>query len=140
MMKNVLLLLLLLLLFLTVPPLRKVAAPVIDPIGEKLAIVMHPVVVKVQTPFMEWRAKDETRAIVALMKEQEALGLGLPRTREFQNFLQRRFRANRDGLDPWGIPYYVKYSDEGATVGSAGADLLTNTPDDITELLPRRFR
>ena len=97
-------------------------------------------VVKVETPFKEWRAKDETRAIAALMRDQEALGLGLPKTREFADFLRRRHRSNREGLDPWGIPYYVKYTNEGAVVGSAGADLVVDTPDDITELLPRRLR
>jgi hypothetical protein len=139
-MKKVLLLLLLVLLFLSVPPLRSAASPVIDPIGEALAVVVAPVVLKVRTPFLEWKAKDETRAIVGVMRDQEAIGQPLPRTREFQDWLQRRYRANPDGLDPWGLPYYVKYTDQGAVVGSAGPDLLPNTADDITEVLPRRLR
>ena len=140
-MKKVLLLtLLLVLLVLNVPPVRRAAAPVIDPIGAGLAVIVEPVVVKVRTPFFEWRAKDETRAIVALMRDQEAIGQQLPRAREFHDWLQRRHRANPDGLDPWGMPYYVKYTDQGAVVGSAGPDLEPNTADDITEVLPRRLR
>jgi len=139
-MKKVLLVLLLVLLFLSVPTLRSFAAPVIDPVGEKLAMLVEPLVVKVRTPFLEWRAKDETRAIVHLLRDQEALGLALPRTREFQDWLQRRYRANPDGLDPWGLPYYVKYTEAGAVVGSGGPDLLPNTADDITDTLPRRLR
>ena len=139
-MKKVLLLLLLILLFLTVPPLRAVASPVIDPVGEKLAVLFEPLVLRVRTPFLEWKAKDETRAIVGLLRDQEAIGQQLPRTREFHAWLQRRHRANPDGLDPWGLPYYIKYTDQGAVVGSGGADLLANTADDITEILPRRLR
>ena len=139
-MKNVLLVLLLILLFLSVPPLRAFGAPVIDPVGEKLAKLVEPVVVKVRTPFLEWRAKDETRVIVGLLRDQEAIGQQLPRAREFHDWLQRRHRANPDGLDPWGLPYYVKYTDAGAVVGSGGPDLLPNTADDITETLPRRLR
>ena len=139
-MKNVLLVLLLVLLFLTVPPLRAFAAPVIDPVGEKLAVLIEPVVVKVRTPFLEWRARDETRTIVTLLRDQEAIGQPLPRAREFQDWVQRRHRSNPDGLDPWGLPYYVKYTEAGAVVGSVGPDLLPNTADDITETLPRRLR
>lgn len=139
-MKKVLLLLLIVLLFLSVPQLRSFAAPVIDPVGEKLAILMAPLVERVRNPFFEWRAKDETRAIVNLLRDHEALGLPLPRARDFHDFLQRRYRGNREGLDPWGIPYYIKYTDRGAVVGSAGADLVADTPDDIQEVLPRRLR
>jgi len=138
--KTVLLLLLLLLLVVSVPPLRSAAAPVLDPAGAALAVVLGPVVDKVRTPFLEWKAKDETGAIVGLLRDQEVLGQSLPRAREFRGWLQRRHRANPDGLDPWGIPYYIKYANEGAIVGSAGADLLPDTPDDITDTLPRRFR
>ena len=138
--KALLLTLLVVLLFLNVPSLRRVGAPVIDPLGSALAVVVEPVVVKVRTPFFEWRAKDETRAIVGLMRDQEAIGQQLPRAREFHDWHQRRHRSNPDGLDPWGMPYYVKYTDQGAVVGSAGADLLPNTADDITEVLPRRLR
>lgn len=140
MVKKVLLLLLLILLFLTVPQARAAAAPIIDPIGAALARVLEPVVLKVRTPFFEWKAKDETRAIVGLLRDQEAIGQELPRAREFAAWLQRRHRANPDGLDPWGMPYYIKYSDEGAIVGSAGPDLEPNTADDVTEILPRRLR
>ena len=140
-MKKVLLLsLLVLLLILTIPPLRSVASPVIDPLGERLAVLIEPIVVKVRTPFLEWKAKDETRTIVNLLRDQEAIGQPLPRTREFPSFLQRRHRANRDGLDPWGMPYYVKYTDQGAVVGSPGPDLEPGTADDVTEVLPRRLR
>lgn len=140
-MKKVLLLsLLVLLLVLTIPPLRSIASPVIDPMGEKLAVLLEPVFVKVRTPFLEWKAKDEVRTIVNLMRDQEAIGQPLPRTREFHDWLQRRHRANPDGLDPWGLPYYVKYTDQGAVVGSVGPDLESNTADDVTEVLPRRLR
>ena len=140
-MKKVLLLsLLVLLLVVSIPPLRAFASPVLDPLGVQLAKLFEPVVVKVQTPFFEWKAKDETRTIVNLMRDQEAIGQPLPRTREFHAWLQRRHRANRDGLDPWGMPYYVKYTDQGAVVGSPGPDLEPNTADDITEVLPRRLR
>ena len=139
-MKKVLLLLLLVLLFLSVPQLRDIASPVIDPLGEGLAVLTEPVVLKIRTPFLEWKAKDETRAIVKLLRDQEAIGQRLPSAREFHDWLQRRHRANPDGLDPWGIPYYVKYTDAGAVVGSAGSDMLVNTADDISEVLPRRLR
>jgi hypothetical protein len=139
-MKKVLLVLLVILLFVNVPALRSAAAPVLDPIGAAIAVVLEPIVLKVRTPFLEWKAKDETRSIVAIMRDQEAIGQPLPRTREFQDWLQRRHKANPDGLDPWGLPYYVKYTDQGAVVGSAGADMEPNTADDITEILPRRLR
>lgn len=138
--KSLLLLLLLFLLIVSVPQLRAFASPVIDPVGEKLAILVAPLVEKVRTPFFEWKAKDEARAIVNLLRDHEAIGQPLPRTREFRDFLQRRYRGNREGLDPWGIPYYIKYTDQGAVVGSVGADLLADTPDDIQEVLPRRLR
>jgi hypothetical protein len=139
-MKKVLLLLLLVLLFLSVPTLRSAAAPVIDPIGAGLAVVLEPLIVKVRTPFYEWKAKDETRAIVKLLRDQEALGQRLPTRRDFADWLRRRHRANPTGLDPWGMPYYIKYSSRGAAVGSAGADLEPDTPDDIIEVLPSRLR
>ena len=140
-MKKVLLLsLLVLLLVLTVPPLRSVASPVIDPLGERIAKLVEPLVMKVRTPFLEWKARDETRTIVNLMRDQEAIGQPLPRVREFHAWLQRRHRANPEGLDPWGMPYYVKYTDQGAVVGSPGSDLEPGTADDVTEVLPRRLR
>ncbi|HUF14190.1 MAG TPA: hypothetical protein VMN78_13905 [Longimicrobiales bacterium] len=139
-MKKVLLLLLLILLFLTVPPLRSFAAPVIDPVGEKLAILVSPVVDLVRTPFFEWKARDEARAIIKLMRDQEAIGQRLPTARDFDDFLRSRYRANREGLDPWGVPYYVKYTGQRAVVGSAGADMEVGTADDVTEVLPLRLR
>lgn len=137
--KKLLLLLLLVLLFLSVPELRAFAAPVIDPVGEKMAQLAEPLVVKVRTPFLEWKARDEARAIITLLRDQEAIGQRLPRTREFPNWLRMRFRVNPEGLDPWGLPYYIKYTDEGAIVGSGGPDMEPNTADDITEILPRRL-
>ena len=139
-MKKVLLLLLLILLFLSVPQLRSFAAPVIDPVGAGLARLVSPVVRRVHKPFFEWKARDEARAIVKLMRDQEAIGQPLPTKRNFGRFLEQRFRANREGLDPWGMPYYINYNSQGAVVGSAGADLEPDTPDDITEVLPRRLR
>jgi len=139
-MKKVLLLLLIVLLLVSVPPLRSAAAPVLDPIGAALAVVFEPVVLKVRTPFYEWKAKDETRTIVNLLRDQEAIGQRLPTRRDFADWLRRRHRANPEGLDPWGMPYYIKYDNQGAVVGSAGADLEPNTADDITEVLPRRLR
>ena len=138
--KKLLLLLLLILLFLSVPQLREFAAPVIDPVGEKIAQLAEPLVVKVRSPFLEWKARDEARAIVTLLRDQEAIGQRLPRTREFRNWLRIRFRVNPEGLDPWGLPYYIKYTNEGAVVGSGGRDLEPGTEDDITEILPRRLR
>ena len=138
-MKKVLLLLLLILLVLTVPALRSFTAPVIDPVGEKLAILVAPVVNKVRTPFFEWKARDETRAIIKLLRDQEAIGQRLPTARDFDDFLRARHRANREGLDPWGVPYYIKYTSQGAVVGSAGADMEPGTADDVTEVLPRRL-
>lgn len=138
-MKKVLLLLLLILLILTVPELRSFAAPVIDPVGETLAILVAPVVNKVRDPFFEWKARDEARAIVKLLRDQEAIGQRLPTARDFDDFLRTRHRANREGLDPWGIPYYLKYTQAGAVVGSAGADMEAGTEDDVTEVLPRRL-
>lgn len=139
-MKKVLLLLLLILLFLTVPQARAFASPVIDPVGEKLAILVSPLVDRVRNPFFEWKARDEARAIVKLLRDQEAIGQTLPTNRNFREFLAQRHRANREGLDPWGIPYYIKYTNEGAVVGSAGPDMEANTADDVTEILPRRLR
>ena len=138
--KKLLLLLLIILLVLSVPQLREAASPVIDPVGEKLAQLAEPVVVKVRTPFLEWKARDEARAIITLLRDQEAIGQRLPRTREFPNWLRMRFRVNPEGIDPWGMPYYIKYTNEGAVVGSPGPDLEPDTGDDITEILPRRLR
>lgn len=138
--KKLLLLLLLILLFLSVPPLRSFASPVVDPVGEKLAVLAEPLVVKVRTPFLAWKAKDEARAILLLLREQEAMGQQLPTSNSFRAWLRQRFRANREGLDPWGVPYYLTYTSDGAVVGSAGPDLERNTADDITEILPRRLR
>lgn len=138
-MKKLLLLLLLILLFLTVPQLRSFAAPVIDPLGEKLATLVEPVVVKVRTPFLRWKARDEARAIVILLRDQEAIGQRLPSRREFGRWLERRYRANPEGIDPWGVPYYIEYTNRGVVVGSAGPDLAPDTEDDITEILPSRL-
>ena len=139
-MKKVLLLLLLILLVLSVPQLRAFVAPVTDPVGERVAILINPLVRRVQKPFFEWKARDEARAIIILMRDHEAIGQPLPTPRNFKEFLRQRFRANREGLDPWGMPYYIRYDQTGAVVGSPGADMEPNTEDDITEVLPRRLR
>ena len=139
-MKNVLLLLLLVLLVLTVPSLRAFASPVIDPVGEKIVIVTQPLVDKVRRPFLEWKARDEARAIVKLLRDQEAIGQPLPQPRRFMEFLQQRHRSNRSGIDPWGTPYYIEYTDTAVVVASPGADLEAKTADDIAEGFPRRLR
>lgn len=139
-MKNVLLLLLLILLVLSVPQLRAFAAPVIDPVGEQIVVVSQPLVDRVRKPFFEWKARDEARAIIILLRDHEAIGQPLPQPRDFQEFLQRRHRSNRSGIDPWGTPYYIDYRQTDVVVGSAGADLEPKTEDDITEALPRRLR
>ena len=139
-MKKVLLLLLLILLILSVPQLRSFAAPVIDPVGEKLAILVAPAVNAVRNPIFAWKARDEARAIIILLRDQEAIGRRLPTSRDFAAFLQQRHRINREGLDPWGVPYYIKYTQQGAVVGSAGPDLEMDTEDDVQEILPRRLR
>lgn len=139
-MKTVLLLLLLILLVLSVPQLRAFAAPVIDPVGEQIVVVSQPLVDRIQKPFFEWKARDEARAIIILLRDHEAIGQPLPRPREFQEFLQRRHRSNRSGTDPWGSPYYIDYRQTEVVVGSAGADLEPKTEDDVTEAFPRRLR
>lgn len=139
-MKKLLLLLLLILLVLSVPPLRAFAAPVIDPVGEKIVLVTQPLVDRVRKPFFEWKARDEARALVALLRDHEAIGQPLPRPREFQGFIQRRHRSNRSGIDPWGSPYYIEYTDTAVVVASPGADLEPKTEDDIAEGFPRRLR
>lgn len=140
-MKKLLLLsLLLVLLVLSVPTLRDLFSPVIDPVGETLAAIVQPGVEAVRTPFLEWKARDEARAITGLLRDHEALGQRLPRPRDFQEFLQRRYTLNRDGLDPWGMPYYVLYADTAVIVGSPGPDLEANTADDVQEGFPRRLQ
>ena len=139
-MKKLLLLLLLVLLFLTVPELRAFGAPVIDPVGAGIVRLSEPLVSAVRTPFMEWKARDEARALVKLLQDQEAIGSPLPRPRQFQDFLARRWIVDRGGLDPWGVPYYLRYTDREIQVGSAGPDLEPDTEDDIREGFPRRLR
>ena len=138
--KLLLLLLLVILLVLSIPELRESAQPVIDPAGEWLAEVSEPLVLKVTQPFLRWKAQDEARALAKLLQDQEAVGAALPRPREFQLFLRRRWIVSREGLDPWRVPYYLEYTPQEVVVGSAGPDLEPRTGDDIRVGFPRRLR
>lgn len=138
--KLILLLLLIFLLVLSVPDLRTFAAPVIDPIGERIAVLSEPAVERVRAPFFRWKAEDEASALAKILQDQEAIGARLPRPREFQSFIQRRWVASREGLDPWGVPYYLEYTAHDVVVGSAGPDLEPGTSDDVRVSFPRKLR
>lgn len=138
--KLLLLTLLLVLLVLSVPELRTFAAPVIDPAGEMIVQVSEPMVDRVRRPFLRWKAQDEARALAKLLRDQEAIGGRLPRPPDFQDFLRRRWIVERQGLDPWGVPYYLDYTPTEVVVGSSGPDLEPRTDDDIRVGFPRRLR
>lgn len=138
--KLFLLLLLIVLLVLSVPELRVMAAPVIDPAGEALANVAGPAINRVREPLLRWKAKDEANALAKLLQEQEAIGAPMPRPRDFQTFLRRRWIVSREGLDPWHVPYYLEYTEREVVVGSPGPDLEPRTEDDIRVGFPRRLR
>lgn len=137
--KLLLLMLLLVLLVLSVPELREFAAPVVDPAGEKLVELSEPLVERVRRPFMRWKAEDEARALANLLRDTEAIGGRLPRPREFQSFLRRRWIVEREGLDPWGQPYQLDYTSDEVVVVSPGPDRQGGTEDDIRVGFPRRL-
>ena len=100
---------------LTVPSLRDRARPQIE---------------YVLNPIYRWEAKNRVNEIYRVLERERAQGGGMPRPRDFTEFL-----AQRDGedaaVDPWNVPFYLVASRRTYYVGSSGQDRRRGTADDI---------
>jgi hypothetical protein len=100
---------------LTVPPLRERARPQIE---------------YVLNPIYKWDARNRVNEIYRVLERERAQGGGMPRPRDFTEFLAARDGADAS-VDPWKVPFFMVESRHTYYVGSAGPDRLRGTADDI---------
>ena len=100
---------------LTIPPLRERARPQIE---------------YAMNPIYRWEARNRVNEIYRVLERERAQGGGIPRPKDFNQFL-----ASRDGaaaaVDPWNVPFFLVASRRTYYVGSAGPDRQPGTTDDI---------
>lgn len=100
---------------LTVPALRERARPQIE---------------YVLNPIYRWEAKNRVNEIYRVLERERAQGNGMPRPRDFTEFLAQRDGADAS-VDPWNVPFYLVASRRTYYVGSSGEDRRRGTADDI---------
>jgi hypothetical protein len=99
----------------TVPPLRERARPQIE---------------YVLNPIYQWDARNRVNEIYRVLERERAQGNGMPKPRDFNEFLAARDGADA-AVDPWKEPFYLVASRRTYYVGSAGPDRRRGTVDDI---------
>lgn len=122
----------------SVPPLKERAQPFYGPVLERAADVLDPVLSRALDPVFRWSARNETEQLIRLIEEQENAGQPLPRPTQFSRFIEENNLSGRGANDPWGSPYYLQLTRREIRVGSAGADLTRDTPDDVVAMRQRR--
>lgn len=114
------------------PPTRAVMANAMAPALEKLG----PVGQRALEPARRYDAKNEVEFIADQLNIQRTEGRAVPNPRTFQQWLKQHVTTRRDGLDPWGKPYYLARTGKTHVVGSGGRDGEPGTGDDIRVPLP----
>jgi hypothetical protein len=112
-----------------VPGLRNRVGVLALPLLERLG----PVGERVAEPVENWKAKNQVKFYLRMIRDDATEGRPLPDARGFTQWTRRRF-AEETGLDPWGNAYWLTRSGaRTVTVGSNGADGELGTPDDVSE-------
>jgi hypothetical protein len=114
------------------PPTRGVLSNAAAPVLEKLG----PVGQRAVEPTRRYDAKNEVEFIADQIEMERTEGRAVPNPRTFQPWLKQHVTTRRDGVDPWGKPYYLVRSGQTHVVGSEGKDGERGTPDDIRAPLP----
>lgn len=122
----------------TVPALRQRVEPRVVPVWDAGLRWVGPAVHKVVDPAFRWSARNEARQIARTLRQAELSYVALPDPKEFQRYLERRYRGGREGLDPWDRPYYLIVTPDSIVVGSAGPDTTRATADDVRVSVGRR--
>lgn len=116
-----------------IPPIRNRIAGPLDPFLSKLG----PVGEKIQAPARRWAAKNEEMLIIRKLAEDHNQNKGVPSPLAFQGWIKRNFHGGvKEGMDPWGRPYYLIHTRQQLTVGSQGPDRLRDSSDDIRVSVP----
>lgn len=92
------------------------------PVGERLSAPIHAI-----------SANSELTQIQHELRNDRNAARPLPADAEFREWVARRSTYERDGLDPWGMEYYLVPGDATVTVGSNGPDRQRDTEDDIKQ-------
>jgi hypothetical protein len=116
-----------------IPKIRNRIVGPLDPVLSKLG----PIGEAVQTPTRRWSAGQEAMLITRKLGEFRNLNKPLPSPLNFQRWLHANVRGlTRDGMDPWGLPYYFIHTRQNMTVGSPGQDRKRDTEDDVRITVP----
>jgi hypothetical protein len=116
-----------------IPPIRNRIIGPLDPVLSKLG----PIGEKIATPAKRWEAGQEATLIIRRISENRQINKPVPTPLTFQGWLKANVRGlKRDGMDPWGHPYYYIHTRQNMTVGSQGQDRLRDTPDDVRITVP----
>lgn len=81
-------------------------------------------------PMHAWTARNEAAHLARTLAQFRASGRPTPKPTQFQKWAAAHLNSDRNGLDPWGIAYTVRYFPDSVVVTSAGADTTMGTPDD----------
>lgn len=114
------------------PPTRGVMSNALAPVLTKLG----PVGRRAAEPTRRYDARNEVDFIADQIEMERTEGRAVPNPRNFQQWLRQHVTTRRDGVDPWGKPYYLARTGMTHTVGSEGADGERDTADDIRAPLP----
>lgn len=116
-----------------IPAIRNRIAGPLDPVLSKLG----PVGEKMQAPARKWAAKNEEMLIIRKLAEAHNQNKGIPSPLSFQSWIKANFHGGvKEGMDPWGRPYYLIHTKQQLTVGSQGPDRRRNSADDIRVSVP----
>ncbi|HEX7119159.1 MAG TPA: hypothetical protein VF212_10240 [Longimicrobiales bacterium] len=122
----------------TVPELRQRVEPRVVPVWDSALRRLEPVLLWALAPVHRWAARNEAQSIARMLGSRYAASRRLPQANEFAAYLKREWRGGRNGLDPWGTPYYLVVTVDSITVASAGRDMERGTDDDIRASVERR--
>lgn len=97
---------------------------------------MDAVATRVTAPLVRWNARSEASHLMRTLARWHSDGKALPLPSEFGSFARRHLNADREGLDPWGRPYFVRYFQDSVTIASPGADGIPESDDDVRVSTP----
>jgi hypothetical protein len=118
-----------------IPSIRARIAPPLEPVLTRLG----PIGKAIQTPAKRFNAKNEADVIVRKVADWKLQNRPMPTERGFTKWIQQNMRGlERDGMDPWGNPYYLVRADKHISVGSSAQDGVPHTDDDIRASAPTR--
>lgn len=114
------------------PPTRRVMSDALEP----ALSLLGPLGERAMEPARRYDARNEVDFIADQLELERTDGRPIPNPRTFQKWLKQHVTTRRDGIDPWGQPYYLVRSGNTHVVGSDGKDGERGTADDITTPLP----